>query len=133
MHASHWILGALAAAALFVGCNGGDDNEAVVQPPPSVSAERTFGTINRLPNGVATVTSEYVLQSITCDAGRLTMITSAGSFVGTMDCAAQVTQENIDRFVGKPVLITITDTRLKIEHPEAGSLDYPATDVTVQS
>jgi hypothetical protein len=113
-------------------CADGDDDGATIAPPPSVTAERTFGSINHVGNGIATVTSDYVLQSISCDAGKLTMITAAGTFVGTMDCAAQVTQETIDRFVGKPVLIVVTDTRLKIEHPDAGSLDYPATDVVVQ-
>ena len=101
----------------------------VVQTPATVGAEKTFGTINHLPGGFATITSDHVLESITCENGQLTMVTSAGRFVGTMDCTAQVSQETIDAFVGKPILITVTDTRLKIENPDAGSLDYPATDV----
>jgi hypothetical protein len=115
---------------LIAGCSD-DGTDDVVETPPSVTAQQTFGSINRLPDGQATVVSDHVLQSITCTAGQLTMVTAAGSFVGTMDCTAQVPQETIDRFVGKPVLITVSDTRLKIEHPQAGSLDYPATGVVV--
>ena len=126
------LIAALLLSTVLSSCADGDENEATIQPPPNVTAERTFGSINHIGNGIATVTSDYVLESSTCDAGRLTVITAAATFVGTMDCAAQVTQETIDRFVGKPVLIVITDTRFKIEHPEAGSLDYPATDVVVQ-
>lgn len=118
----------LASGAWFFACDD-DSGGSVIEAPATVGAEKTFGTISRLPGGFATITSDHVLESITCENGQLTMVTSAGRFVGTMDCTAQVPQETLDRFVGKPILITVTETRLKIENPEAGSLDYPATDV----
>lgn len=122
----------VAASYVFVACDDESSGSLVVQTPATVGAEKTFGTINHLPGGVATVTSDYVLQSITCDNGTLVLVTTNARFVGTMDCTAQVPQETIDRFIGKPIMITITETRLKIEHPEAGSLDYPATGVAIE-
>lgn len=123
------ILAVIATATLITACSDDDAGEGVILATATVGTEKTFGTINHLPGGAATITSDHVLESITCESGQLTMVTSAGRFVGTMDCAAQVSQETIDMFVGKPILITITETRLKIENPEAGSLDYPATNV----
>jgi hypothetical protein len=116
------------AALSLMACDDGPAG-SIIESPATVSAEKTFGTINRLPGGFATITSDHVLDSISCESGRLTIVTSAARFEGAMDCTAQVPQETIDDFVGKPIVITITDTRLKIENPDAGSLDFPATSV----
>jgi hypothetical protein len=90
-------------------------------------ATATIGKIDRFPGGTAVVSSEHNLVGISCEAGAVTMTTSAGVFSGSMDCAAMPPSETIDRFVGKAVAITISETRLKIENPEAGSLDLPAS------
>ena len=124
------MLALLAVAALIAAC--GDSSDGVQLTTPGPEGVATIGQIEHFPGGQATITSDHVLVSISCENGVITMVTSAGRFTGTMDCQAQVGQDVLDRFVGKPIAITITDARLKIENPEAGSLDYPATDVVVE-
>jgi hypothetical protein len=115
------------AALLLAACADGSDGRINVTTSVPSAPTVVIGKIDRFPGGTAVVTSEYVLQSMTCEAGVLTLTTSAGAFTGTMDCGQMVSPDIVGRFVGRPIVITISATRLRIEHPEAGSLDFPAS------
>jgi hypothetical protein len=127
------LLGVLA----FAGCDESlpIDRVAVGTPVSSIvatvagEATTTIGKIDRFPGGTAVVTSEHTLVGISCDVGTMTMTTSVGVFSGAMDCGAMPPVETIERFVGKAIAITISESRLKIENPEAGSLELPASGV----
>jgi len=121
------VAGVVAAALLAAGCDDSSDGGIdVTTGTVGAGATVVVGKIERFPGGTAVVTSDHVLVAITCSAGTLTVTTSAGVFSGTMDCGQMATADVIDRFVGKAIVITISETRLKIENPEAGSLDFPA-------
>lgn len=129
--AGRWSLvagGVALAAVLLVGCDDSSGGIAVSTGTAAAPAGATVvvGKVERLPGGTVVVTSDHVLQSIVCEGGVLTLTTSAGVFSGTMGCGQMVGADIVGRFVGKAVVITISDTRLRIEHPDAGSLDFPA-------
>ena len=128
------ILGVLAVT----GCDDSSSSDGVVVGTPvdavasvvaTVVAGPTIsiGKIDRFPGGTAVVSSEHVLVGISCEAGVVTMTTRVGTFSGAMDCGAMPPVETIERFVGKAVAITISVGRLRIENPEAGSLELPAS------
>jgi hypothetical protein len=122
---------AVFAPLVFAACGDDDGGIAVITTPQGTlppGAEATYGAIDRFPGGTAVVRSDYTVTAIACDAGKLRVTTTAGVFTGTMDCEAMVTPDIVDRFLDKPALVTITATRIKLENPEAGSLDFPATE-----
>ena len=130
------LLGMLA----MTGCDDSSrgDGVAVGTPVASVvatvegEATTTIGKIDRFPGGTVVVSSEHVLVGISCEAGTVTLTTSVGMFSGAMDCGAMPPVETIDRFVEKAIAITISESQLRIENPEAGSLDLPARGVRQQ-
>jgi hypothetical protein len=121
----------LAAAALFAACDDsspGDD--VLITTPTAAPAEGTsIGKIDRFPGGTAVITSDHTLISITCQTEQLVMTTSVAVFTGDMPCDRMVPADVVERFVQKPITITIDGGRLKIENPESGTLDFPATNV----
>ena len=121
------VAGVVAAALLVAGCDDSSGGGNDVRTETAAGATVTVGKIERFPGGTAVVTSDHVLQSIACEGGTLTLTTSAGAFSGSMDCAQMVEADVVGRFVGKAIAITISETRLRIENPEAGSLDFPAS------
>ena len=134
------VRGLFAGAVMFgmlalVACDDSSPADGVVVGTPVASvvamvegeATTTIGKIDRFPGGTVVVSSEHVLVGISCEAGAVTMTTSAGTLSGAMDCGAMPPAETIERFVGKAVAITISEGRLRIENPEAGSLDLPAS------
>ena len=127
---SLFLLNALLLAAVVVGCGDDGGEVRVTTQTADTGSESTFGAIERLPGGTAVITSPHTLVAITCSETTLTLTTTAGTFAGTMDCSAMPTTDIIERYTGKPIVITIGGGRLKIENPEAGSLDFPATDVS---
>lgn len=124
------ILFALSAVISACSDSGADDDVRVTTPTASNGPEATYGAIERLPGGTAVITSPHTLVAITCDGTTVTMTTTVATFTGTMDCKAMPPAEIIARYTDKTIAITIGGGRLKIENPEAGSLDLPATEVT---
>lgn len=112
--------------ATFAACSS-EDGDATPTPFAGGSEEivATYGSIDytRQP---PVVDSDYVLESMKCDAGTLTMVTSSGTFTGSMDCTAMPPDLVIAGFGNKQIVITITTTRLKIEAVAVGTLDLPA-------
>ena len=125
-------LAIVSALAVFVAAcsDSSADDVRVTTPTGSPGAEATYGAIEHLPGGTAVVTSPHTLVAITCDGMTVTMTTTAATFTGAMDCTAMPPAEIIARYIDKTIAITIGGGRLKIENPEVGSLDLPATDVT---
>lgn len=113
----------------LAGCGGSDDGVTVTTPTVASGDNVTYGEIERLPGGTAVITSDHTFVSAVCDQGMITLTTTAARFTGNMDCAAMPTDEVINRFVDLQITINIGGGRLKIESPEGGSLDFPATDV----
>ncbi len=120
-----------ALSAVLAACSdSGADDVRVTPPTVAAGGEATFGAIERFPGGTAVVTSPHTLVAITCDGTTVTMTTTAATFTGTMDCSAMPPADIIGRYIDRAVAITIGGGRLKIENPDAGSLDLPAVDVT---
>jgi len=132
MHRSLRLAFALVATcALLAGCGDDGGGIAVVTTPEGTlapGAEATYGVIDRLPGGTAVIRSDYTIATITCDAGVLRITTSGGAFTGGMDCATMPSDDVISLFTGKTVQVTITPARIRIDSPEVGSLDFPASE-----
>jgi hypothetical protein len=125
------VTAALAALALTTTACDDGDAPAVTEATRAVTpGATTIGRVDRLPNGTAVVTSDHTLVDIVCANGQLTMTTNIARFTGAMDCTSMAPPDIVQRYQGKPIAISITATRLKIDNPEAGSLDFPAANVT---
>ena len=131
------IAATLALAAIATACNNSDGNTTpapdgtttTATQTPTADGTTTIGKIDRFPGGTAVITSDHTLISITCANEQLILTTTAAVFTANMPCDRMVPPDVVDRFLQKPITITIADGRLKIENPEAGTLDFPATDV----
>lgn len=120
-------LAAIAAVAVFASCTAD-------APPSSLPDARrleegeTLGAIERLPGGTPVLSDVRTFINLNCREGLMTLRTNAEIITGRMDCGQMPPQSIVDQFTGRPVAITYGEGRLRIESPEAGTLDLPVAD-----
>lgn len=114
------LIGVLLAACSDDDGGGSPTPGAVVADPITSS----YGVIVNT-GGTPVITSDYVLEAMTCADGIFTMVTGAATFSGAMDCTAMPPDLAIAAFGNKPITIQISASRLKIEAIGAGTLDMP--------
>jgi hypothetical protein len=118
---------ALVTALLGMLLSACSDDDGGDSPTPTLAADPITSSYGAIVNtgGTPVITSDYVLESMTCADGVFTMVTAAGTFSGDMDCAAMPPDLAIAAFGNKPITILISPSRLKIEAIGAGTLDMP--------
>jgi len=131
-----------AVAVIAIACTSGGSSKSPVAAgatgAPSATRSSSpsaggfsIGEIKRLPGGTAVPTDVRTLMSAICTDGRLVVRTDRESIVGQMDCAQMVPAEFLNRFLNKPVAISYTNQRLRIETASEGTLELTVTNAAV--
>lgn len=103
-------------------------------PPSSLPDARrleegeTLGAIERLPGGTPVLSDVRTFINLNCRDGLMTLRTNAEVITGRMECGQTPPQSIVDQFTGRTIAISYAEGRLRIESPEAGTLDLPVTD-----
>ena len=117
-------------AAAFGPCGGSAPSKKTPATHP-LAEGATIGKIERSAGGTAVVVNVHTLLTLSCINGQLVVRTNLETLAGSMDCARMIPQSEVERFLGLPIVITYAGGRLRIESPTAGTLELPATDVSV--
>ena len=108
------------------GTNGGRATSTFVG-----SGGFAIGEIKRLPGGTAVPTDARTLVSAACEGGRLVVKTDRESVVGEMDCSRMIPPDVVDKFRGKPIAVSYTGQRLRIESASEGTVELTVMNATV--
>ena len=129
------VLAAIAALAVVAAaCTSGDSTKSPAATTASTANSGggfSIGEIKRLPGGTAVPTDVRTLKSAICSDGRLVVQTDRESVVGQMDCSQMVPPQVVDRFRGKPVAISYTNQRLRIESASEGTVELTVANAAI--
>ncbi len=119
------------AVVVLAGCAGGSTVKRPEAPSRLLADGEQIGAGVGASGATTATAGVRTLLAMACNDGQLIVRTNREGIVAQMDCTKAVPRSTLDRFLGQPVTITYKDAHLRIDNPQAGTIDAAAAGATL--